>query len=308
MGTLKRTIRYYGLIELPPEAKKARRFVISFDIIRPPVSIYLNDKYNPAKTFLGYAIFLSDTRVVKYKPIEWDNQIIDEFRNDTLFLHQSLSCALNAILTSFVNLELALQLVPFEKINPIEKYKNLFPEYDKVAIKLLTETSVGQINLDWDDQEKCSVPDSKDPEYQAPPDPLPPPKQPGDSPDSSLPPISPPYDGGNDGGLTYKPDTPPPDPGERCQNLTLTFSYEVDPDGTGIFQTITNQVIHIWGEFEGLSVIRKPDNRPDVAVSCHGIPDFDQPCSEEVQVIGISGFSGLSEEAVMRNPTVISLQ
>ncbi len=295
MGSITRNIRYYGLIQIPDEAKKSRRFNVTFDIIRPAQSQYLNAKYNPSQTLHGYAMFLSDIRVIRSKPIQWDNVVIDEFRNDTLFLHQSISCSLNAVLTSFVNLEVALTLVPFEKINPIEKWKNLFPEYDAIAVKLLTETMVGQLTLTWDDLEMCSVPDSKPPEHQAPPDPPPPPQLPPTSPDDSLPAIAPPYDGGNDGGFTYKPggndDNNPPQEGDMCQLIRVTFTadyYNSQTEFAPITQTVT-----VFGEsgrpYVDASI---PGLNPtqQIYIKCRGVVELGQQCGE-LQVVPLTNFA-----------------
>lgn len=243
---IERTIRWYGLLRVPADIKQVKWWRLYADIIRPPISPYSNEKYQNPKGFYGYIQNMYGGRVAQTYTHEFDNQILIENSNTNLFLHQSISCSLEAVLSSFVNLFIALPRFPIiQRNNPIKDWQSYGWVPEEFRVKLLTEQTVIKLTFEYAKMQKCEVPESEEPEPPPPPPPPPPPKNPSGSPDNQLPPISDAYDGANDGGLTYKPEqpvNPEVPPTEECIAYRVTTNTQ---EALGIYVERTNIVFGI---------------------------------------------------------------
>lgn len=226
-----RVIRYYGIHELPRQADTAKWLRITVNLERVGSNEYVNVKTEPSRKFHGYIELCRGGNVVKIIPYEFDNQQVLYIFNNELFLHTSISCSLEAILTTFVNFAIALNFPPIERINPIKDYViPLFSDYfDQVRYRLRQETMVCTSLIEWEKQEICSVPESTPP--NRPPTPPAPPKnpkdaKPADAPDAEVPPTAPPYRVNDDDHLTYKPNPEPLPTYPACTAVVAVFNLE----------------------------------------------------------------------------------
>jgi hypothetical protein len=205
-------------------------------VVRQPLSVYLSAKSQPPYSFFGYVTFEKDGYILPVKvPIEFERQIVFHADLDTGFLHQSISCSLEAILTTFVNLGFALNIGAIQRNNPIKDWETPTIEFDTVLVRLLTEDSICSLNISWEEQDNCSVPESTPPRRRRiPPPPPPPPTVPPGSPPGDNPDISPPYEGSDDGGRTYNPDggNEPPPPTCTRGTLRVVYTYNGLPNQT----------------------------------------------------------------------------
>jgi hypothetical protein len=226
-----RTIQYYGLLRIPNALKNVKNYQIYFDLLRRPKQPFTNIKYPFPKGFYGYLQLNYKGRVVDTYALEYEKQVVCRDKDDSIYLHASISCHLEAMLTSFINV--ANYLEPgyvVQRNNPIKDWTNFkSPIFDEIAIRMLDEFCIANITFDWESVDVCTVPFSEPPEDGK--DSIPPPSpdvEDFDAPNSAFPPVSPAYDGIDDDGRTYNPD-PPVDPGNDtvpCTAYSVIFQFE----------------------------------------------------------------------------------
>jgi len=280
-----RTIQFYGLFRPPSDRGRIYYSRLWFDILQYPRTRYENFRYEPPQTFYGYVQAMSAERVVWYKQIEFDNQLIWENYDSTDLLHRSLVCHLDAVNQSFINLGLAQGLPPIEVSNPIKDRLLPVVPVDEFRIRFFDEKVVGQMTLEYALSLDCDLPLSVPPPPppplpDRPPEPfLPPP--PGEPPNPGIPPISDAYDGDEDGGLTYKPEEGEPENpypiGDECQVVEVVVSAQL---GNG--QPYDNYTDFFWGPIDDIRLGVDPASgtgaEDDILVVSRGQSSFEN-CS-----------------------------
>lgn len=268
----KRVIRWYGILKPPEEAINSKQATLQFSIIRPHSNLYMSKRSRPNEYFFGYAALLLEEMVVDVVPLRYEKQILFYFFNDNLWLHQNVSCHLEATLTSIVNLGASLGLPPIERVNPIEDWEVPTLPFDEVRVQLEEETAVCELNLVWDEMEECEAGGSPPPRKPPPTRPTPP-KVPPNTPDNELPRISPPYEGEDDNGNTYRPEDEDdlPETGE-CVLYLLVIDYVVELANPPAY----TQEYYLWGELTDLFFGLENDNW-SLFITCRG--QYPAPCS-----------------------------
>lgn len=226
-----RTIQYYGLLRIPQALKNVKNYQIYFDLLRRPKQPYTNIKYPFPKGFYGYLQLNYKGRVLETYALEYERQVVQTYKNDSLYLHAAVSCHLEAMLTSFLNIGNYLQPgYVVQRNNPIKDWTNFkSPVFDEIAVRLIDEFSLAQITFDWESVDVCSVPFSEPPEDGKDTIPLPPPETfDSDAPNSAFPPVSPAYDGIDDDGRTYNPSPPDDDDNDTvsCTAYSVIFAFD----------------------------------------------------------------------------------
>jgi hypothetical protein len=277
-----RQIQYFGILQLPPKGEIIKWWRLTFDLLKPPLSTYRNDRYPVPQGFWGYVQAISNQRVMQTWGIDYENQIIADYSNTNVFLHQSISCHLEAVLTSFVNLGLALNLPPIQRNNPIKDWVAYAQFPDRFRVKLLTPDTYCKLTFEYDFQEVCTVLGSTNP--IPPPPPLPPPEAPlpPDTPPQNIPPNSPSYDGVDDNGETFNPG--PDDPvnpdfpqGDRCKIYRVTVVVRLQ----GETDPFPPQAGLYFGEIEDVFLGNTPAQGAGVFVVAHGKPGG--TCTDTIQ-------------------------
>lgn len=266
---IERTIQYFGLLKIPATVKKVKWWRLTADIIRPPISEYRNDKYPVPQGFFGYVQCMYAGRVLHTYRISYKNEILAYDINTDLFLHQSVSCALEAILTSFVNFAINAGDIPIERNNPIKNWKQLSFPVEEFKIRLLTENTIFRFIYEYELQEDCAI-------LGASPIPDPPPKPPDKPPsfppnatEKDVPSNSPSYEGPNDNGETYKPGPDTPTTGEEC--AIYDVNYTIRNPGNENFTTI-NATASVLGIVDRAEIQIQPDspNYTQAVIICGG--------------------------------------
>lgn len=287
---IERTIQWYGLLKPPSDIKNLKWWRITADIIRPPLSIYRNDKYLTPYGFWGYLQCMYAGRVLHTYRLSYENEVVAYNINTDLFLHQSISCHLEAMLTSFVNLGLWVRPgFVFERNNPIKEWVNLAMPITEFRIKLLTEDTVFKFTYEYESQENCEVPDSSPPPPPPFPPPLKPPTFPPNTPNNQLPPISDAYDGENDGGLTYKPEEQEPPPtGDDCAKYSVLIRATYKQPGAD--DQINEGTFSVWGPVGSVSI--ETDNtlfKTAVLLFCKGFTDSACGTYQKYETLVVAG-------------------
>ena len=230
MPSEERQIQFFGLIRPTLEPGRiVKWWRISADIIRPQISRYRNDRYPEFETFYGYLQCMLEDRVARTYNLDYNNSIVAEEYNTSGFLHQALSCHLEAILTSFEEQNTALGLLNIARTNPIKSWSHLFYFPTEIKIRLLTENVVMKFLLEWDYVENCSADVSIQPPPELPPPPPPPPPEIPATDTNTPTPNSPAYEPPDDNGETFNPGAPEPPEFEECEAVIVTVEL-VSPD------------------------------------------------------------------------------
>jgi hypothetical protein len=192
------------------------------------------------------------------------------------------------VLTSFINLSVALQLVPFQRNNPIKDWRNLSLPIDEFRIRLIAERTVFKFTYEYEVQENCSVPLSEPSPLPPPPPPPASPEFPFDTPNSGIPPISNAYDGATDSGFTYKPDNSGEFPfdTEPCILYDMVFR---------LTDTVTNSVttssVPVFGVVQGLFTRFNPNDNENEVLVIEGATAPDGSCIQGVESVIFNGQS-----------------
>ena len=278
MPLLARTIQYYGLLRPPENFSRAKYYDLHFELVRRPTQPYTNKKYPSNKGLFGYLQTFAEGRVLETVALEYEEQVCIRRINDSYFLHACISCHLEAMLTSFINVANYLQPgFVIQRNNPIKDWSPSFADFDEIKVRFLDERTVGRLILDFEEIDTCDVLGAEPPPLKKPNLPKRPDIPfPADIPNTSIPPISPPYEGIDDNGETYNPDELPPEPPEGTQPcllyrlevefLTRSFNSQTNIwETSGLFQT--------GGNYFGPIVRLVTDNslpRPSIKVECRG--------------------------------------
>lgn len=229
MPTITRNIQFFGLLIPATDFEIAKFYSLTFDLVRKPTQPYTNTKYPLARGLFGYLQTLSSGKVTATYALEYERQYVCMQTYTAYFLHQALSCHLESMLDSFINVANYLQPgFVIQRNNPIKAWGLGIADFDEIRVKFLDERTVGSITLDYEIIDRCNIPLSDPPNRRREKPPLnvdvP---FPADIPNASIPPISPPYRPNNDDGLTYNPDgLPPENPGEGINCAIYRIEYE----------------------------------------------------------------------------------
>jgi hypothetical protein len=277
-----RTIQFYGLLIPNADFVKAKFYEIRFELIREPRQPYTNLKYPSPKGLYGYLQCMSAGRVVCTYPLEYINQVVCRKDYTDFFLHQAVSCHLEAMLTSFINVANYLQPgFVIQRDNPIKTWVTSSADFDEIRVRFLDERTVGRIVLDYDLMDSCNVLGS---DLPTPKKPVPPPNSevpvPADIPNNQIPPISPPYEGIDDNGLTYNPDgnLPPGDlQGEQCTPYGVIFAFDrriTFSDGTTQVLLGVPQTASLWGKIGAITSLVS-ENEGKIFIASQGFSFLD---------------------------------
>jgi len=218
-----RVIQYYGLYKFTEEEKKAKSIYLRFSLIRPPIkSISLNTKSNPPESFYGYITFFRGKHFERKIPIDFQRQIILQTYNNASWQFLLQRCHLEADNYSFARLGEALQLLPVTLPIPFKDWKLPVLTYDGIAVKMLDQNCIAEIECFREDNDSCGLGDNFTNQPATPDDE--PPQQiavdaiyPGQ--------IAPPYVGIDDDGFTYVVVNPEYDLpfGSNCDYYRVVF-------------------------------------------------------------------------------------
>lgn len=253
---LVRTIQYYGLLRIPSGLKNVKNYQIYFDLLRRPKQPFTNTKYPFPKGFFGYLQLNYKGRVLDTFALEYEKQVVCTYQNDSLYLHASVSCHLEAMLTSFLNIGNYLQPgYVVQRNNPIKDWTNFkSPIFDEIAVRFLDEFCTANITFDWESVDFCTVPFSEPPEDGKDSVPPPPPEpENSDAPNSALPPVSPAYDGNDDDGRTYNPTPDVPDDNDTLECTAYGVIWDgdrrlTDANGVVTIAPIFPQTASLFGK------------------------------------------------------------
>lgn len=215
-----RRISGTGLI-LPDSADLIhRRYTLFADIIRKPLTPYLNRESEPPETYYGVISLMKNDYVLQTLPIKYDAQIwyFDaDISGQTLI---AVKCEYLGVLESFANLGTALGLTVTLVENTIGDYRNLPLQWDSINIKCFADCAI-QFVLKALTYDFCET-DYKDPAIPAQPPAKPEIVSPGVGTD-----VSDPYPGdGVTDPVQIDKDFVPPPLGNVCQAYTLRFTVQ----------------------------------------------------------------------------------
>lgn len=221
-----RAIVNYGVYQFTPEERECFRFRLTAQVEREPVSPYKNFKYQKPQSFYGYAQVMFGQWVYQTIVLEYDRQIVYEWRNDLAQMAILLYCATEQTRDNILSLTTCIPGCVLTPGNPAVYGLWKCPA-DRIVFKLSGTTTL-LVNTDiqlfdnpcsvplvWADESYTPPPDS---ETVVPPNPL---DDPYDIP-------TPPYDGDTqDNGETYSPERPPEpiEGGGEARNYRVTVTF-----------------------------------------------------------------------------------
>jgi len=226
-----RLISGTGILVLPDAAKKARYLRLYFDVKRDPESNYLNLAYEPPRGRFANISVMRGVHVMQTFPVEYKSQMVAFYGDPAGQALVAVQCMYEGVLQTFVNLGLALSLIPISVENKIAEFENVNPLPDRIIVKCYGSAAV-RLVLKGKKYDKCDP--SDDEPVEEPPVPPPPiePVPPGTPLD-----VSPPYDP-DDLAEPFDPDPldvpedpPDPFPTEPCLSYTVTVQIRAaDPN------------------------------------------------------------------------------
>jgi hypothetical protein len=105
---ISRTIQYFGLLRVPEDIRKNIKYwFLTFDLVRPPLQVYVNAKTITPESFYGYVQSVYANRIYNKYALKFENQIVAAETDTNLFIKEAVSCLTEAMLDSFVNLRLS---------------------------------------------------------------------------------------------------------------------------------------------------------------------------------------------------------
>jgi len=289
-----RTISGKGILLVPDNdmVNQARLMTLFVDVFRRPVNEYLNFKYNPPKSFYATLIFERDSYVVREETLEYPSQSWD-FSPEQYYQNlYALDCVYEGILQTFVNLGVALNLVPISVNNGIALFRHTDLFFDTIKVVCYADTAV-KLSLRSKAYDFCPEQDENQP------DPPPPPPDevtevPAGTPLSGEDGVSLPYDGSTfDDGNTEPFETdlfdvpePPPPSGVACDEYGISITYQARLDGGEIVNTTISQTV--YGEYNLDVVLIPRDDDPTFTI---GIGIFAQGLVSPATVCGEYGYT-----------------
>jgi hypothetical protein len=286
---IERTIQWFGILKPPTNIQNLRWWRLTADIRKEPLQVYQNARFPVNQTFYGYVQSISAGRVTQTWSLQYPNQILETKINLGLYLHRSVSCAIDTTNESINRLAVLLGLIAFDPNNPIEMWSVPSIQIEEFRVRLLVEPAIIDLIYEYEEQPKCNV----DQNEELPPPPPPPPPQkstiPPTTPNTDNPPISPPYEGIDDDGRTYNPNrgnNPEFPVGERCTRYRITVSYQLigDPNPRRISS-------NYWGEIINVALGSNTNNDPtfdDIVVTCYGNAFFEECQPQPVERGGLA--------------------
>lgn len=268
-----RTISGKGVLQVPGNHKKIRSFVLFVDVVRNPISMYVNRDWNPQRSRFATLVFMREGYVINNLPVEFDGQAFDGINDICGQNLIALKCAYAGILQTFANLAIGLGQTPggigltvTAITDTIKDYENLANAWDEIRVKCYADTaiSIRMYTLKYD---TCDPLKDKDK-----PPPIPPP------PPSKVPPGSPvpnsyPYDeesNDSDNSQPYPGDEPqPPTIGEPCEVFNLTYTYTQSFNGN--LGNPINVSLQVYGKIGEISVQAEPGGFTYFYLECQGI-------------------------------------
>lgn len=270
LAIAQRRISGTGLI-LPAFADlKHRRYTLFADIIRKPRTPYLNRESQPPETYYGVISLMKDGYVLQTYKIKFDSQIwiFDADISGEVLI--AVKCQYLGVLQTFVNLGVALNLVPISVENTIGNYKALPLQWDSINVQCFADSAI-QFVLKALTYDSCET-DYLDPEIPA---------QPPNKPAAVPPGIGTNIDPAYSGDTTTNPvqidrDFEPAPIGQFCVGHTLSWTYTYSVNGAPI-QT-TNAASAVLGPVS--VAFRTKPGEPNVLQTKHRGSPFFGGCQE----------------------------
>lgn len=137
-----RRISGTGQIILAEDEVNYRRYTLYADIIRKPLTPFLDRKYEPPQTFYGYINLMRQGYVLQTLRLSYDAQIWNFDADISGQNIVAIKCEYLGILQSFANLGTALGLTVISVENTIDEYSFLPLQFDSMIIKCNAQCAI----------------------------------------------------------------------------------------------------------------------------------------------------------------------
>lgn len=137
-----RIISGVGRLLIPFDASNNRRYTIYANVLRLPTSEYKSFEISPPESLYARITFLNNGYVRKRDVMSFPSQIwtaVPDVAGQVLI---AVQCMYEGILQTFVNLGIALSLVPISVENTIDGYLHLGLEFDEVRFSCYKDTAL----------------------------------------------------------------------------------------------------------------------------------------------------------------------
>lgn len=232
-----RLISGTGLLRVPAEAENIRYLRLNIDVIREVAQPFNSNKWSPSRSRYCTLVFMRNEYVIQEEAVDYPRRQYEWVSDSPGQALNAVKCAYKGTLQTFVNLGIALNLVPISVTNLIEEYSNLPLLWDEVRVVCegTTAVQVRLYSLEYDDE--CLTQN----EQELPP---PEPPEPPVLPDVPIPDISLPYDDDDITSPAPIDDIPeePPLEGEECT------AYNVLILAGSVSQPDLALSVQVWGE------------------------------------------------------------
>jgi len=255
-----RRISGTGIIRIPEDMRKLRRYYLYADIIRRPFQRSISREFEPERSYYARINFMSKGYVVQEYVLNYDAQmweIVPDVEGQSLI---AVKCAYAGTLETFENLGVAAGYPPFVTENLTVEMLTMEILIDQINVKMYADTAF-QFALKGRPYSYCG---DENPPSEPPPDP---PEKP-EPVDPQVPTeISPPYEEDDDitNPAPIDDDYVPPDPdpiGEACERYRIQITLTV-------LGSTFNAEGFCWGLFSP-TVSVDPSNNTYVVMPCQG--------------------------------------
>jgi len=137
-----RIISGVGRLLIPFDNSNNRRYAIYANVLRLPTNEYNSFEISPPESLYARMTFLSNGYVRKRDVMSFRSQIwvaVPDVAGQVLI---AVQCMYEGILQTFVNLGVALSLVPISVENTIDEYLHLGLEFDEVRFNCYKDTAL----------------------------------------------------------------------------------------------------------------------------------------------------------------------
>lgn len=131
-----------GVLRIPTDVRKGRAYTLISDVVRLPSSPYLNLNWNPPRGRYGNLVFLRNGYVTADRTIDFKKQSYDGIPDISGQNLLAIKCVYAGILQTFVNLGIALNVVPVSVENSIADYESLSLSWDEVYLLAYSDTAI----------------------------------------------------------------------------------------------------------------------------------------------------------------------
>lgn len=283
-----RRISGTGLILPTSTELKYRRYYLYADIIRTPISPYLNRDTEPPESYYGVISLTKDSYVYCTYKIRFNAQMWIFDADISGQLMNTIKCEYLGVLQSFANLGTALGLTVTSVENTIRDYKNLPLQWDSIKIKCFADSAI-QFTLKALEYDFCTAAD------EIPRDPPTPPTKPAIVAPGIATNIDPAYSGDTTTSpapidLTYVE----PPIGNQCQQYNVLVQYG---------NTLNEPVEESRPFYGPIGRVRKVPNGSGsrIEIECRGIGN--QGC----QAFGWYTFTTSNSANNLNDPFVVSI-